>query len=212
MTKLPEGLGKPPVYSTRFPTQLVKKKKKAFYHTLLLIASTMQQRVYLIENNSTYYNEKAFQKDQNYCNYDDDNYQSQKKKQLRKSFSIRTSTSMFFMNNTNTFFANNRCRITKLVTLSTTLSTRLTNSTLNSSLSKRQTLNSAVVVVTKCFYSTTSFIIILNDAKSLLLSRKSFAISNRKFLLILKKSKSYVRSFQSILRQNSILNFDVTSN
>ena len=40
-------------------------------------ALTIQQRVYLIENNSKYYNEKIFQKKQNYYNNDD--YQSQKK-------------------------------------------------------------------------------------------------------------------------------------
>ena len=43
-----------------------------------------KQRVYLIENDSKYYYENAFQKDQ--YNYNDDDYQSQKKKTIKKIF------------------------------------------------------------------------------------------------------------------------------
>ena len=85
-------------------------------------------------------------------------------------------------------------------------------SNVNFFLSKRRKLNSAVDVVTKYFYSITSFIIILNDAKSLFLNQKFFAISNRNFFSILRKSKLYARRLLLTLRQNSTLNFDVTLN
>ena len=131
-------------------------------------------------------------------------FNNSRKSSLRKSFTINTN--MFFTNNINTnkntFFMNSRRMINSVTSL--TSSTSLANQKWNFSSSKRRKSSSAVVVVTKYFFSTTNFIIILNDVKSLRSSRKSLEVSRR--------SKSYARLFLSTLLQNSISNFNVTSN